>query len=134
MLKENVKIAKNLRELKNSKKRISTWKKAIFTYARELVDGAEEKLTYENCEKVLLDGADNWHRYSWDGFTLEHDYDIAKRLCTPSQFKKHYGYWGIKEPNKKEDWKDIQAKALYEAFLLIQEELLFQKGTRLSQE
>lgn len=44
-------------------------------------------------------------------------YDIAKLLCTPSELKKTD--YGRKLPNSTEDWLDVQARALYQAYMLI---------------
>ena len=41
------------------------------------------------------------------------NYDIAKRLCTPSELKKSNE--GVRNPNKRENWFDVETRAIYEA-------------------
>ena len=61
----------------------------------------------------LLNGASDWSQYSWGGCSLIYDGDIAERLCTPSELKKTRN--GERRPNSREDWLDVQARALYQA-------------------
>lgn len=63
-------------------------------------------------EKYLLNGADNWDQYSWDGCGLIYDPDIARRYCTPSELKKTRD--GQRNPNGREQWLDVQARALHQ--------------------
>lgn len=44
---------------------------------------------------------------------LIYDGDIAERLCTPSEYKRKRG--GDFQPNSRETWLDVQARALYQA-------------------
>lgn len=64
-------------------------------------------------EKALLNGADDWNAYSWGGCALCYDGDIAERLCSPSELKKTRN--GERRPNSREEWLDVQARALYQA-------------------
>ena len=59
----------------------------------------------------------DFNEYSWGGCSLIYDYDIAKRLCTPSEYKRKKG--GELNPNSHEQWLDTQARALYQAFVKI---------------
>ena len=45
------------------------------------------------------------------------DYEIAKRVCSPSELKKTHE--GNRKPNANEDWVDVQARALHQAAMLI---------------
>lgn len=67
--------------------------------------------------KALLNGADNWRQYSYGGCALIYDSDIAETLCSPSELKKVKG--GDRQPNSRESWLDVQARALYQAERLI---------------
>ena len=98
-----------------SKKTISTWDKAISLYAYELIEDVEqEEITMEDIKNgLLLNGADDWGQFSYGGCSLCADYDIAKRLCTPSAFKKSKE--GQYNPNKYENWLDCQTRALRQA-------------------
>jgi hypothetical protein len=107
-------------ELKARKDR-SAWDKGVTLYALELVEELEERAEYEGrnaapgaeCEAWLLNGANNWNAYSWGGSSLIYDGDIAKRLCTPSELKKTRQ--GERRPNSREEWLDVQARALFQA-------------------
>ena len=56
-------------------------------------------------------------QYSYGGSALISDVDICRRLCSPSEIKKTKN--GKRRPNKQENWMDIQARALYQAYMLI---------------
>ena len=69
----------------------SAWERGVNAYALELVEDLAMRAEYEgrNPEtatelvKWLLDGAENWSRYSWGGSALIYNNDIASRLCPP---------------------------------------------------
>ena len=67
--------------------------------------------------EALLNGADNWNQYSYGGCSLIYDGDIAERLCNPSELKKTRN--GERNPNSRETWLDVQARALGKASYLI---------------
>lgn len=92
----------------------STWDKAVWCDAFEMVSQSEaEDFNILNYEKILLNGARSWHEYSWGGCALVSDMDIAKHYCTPSELKKTRE--GLRRPNKKDAWLDVQARALGQA-------------------
>ena len=62
---------------------------------------------------IMKNGADSWHDYSWGGCGLIYDGDIAEHYCTPSELKKVHG--GERRPNSREEWLDVQARALRQA-------------------
>lgn len=104
----------------------SAWGKGVSAYANDLLDTLAEypeAIAYgtrlEDVEKVLLNGAENWDAYSWGGCALIYDQDIAKRLCSPSEYRKTGG--GKKRPNIREQWLDVQARALYQAAQLVKD-------------
>ena len=95
----------------------SAWDKAVTLYAYELVESLEvEELPKDFAEfkALMLNGADDWSQYSWGGSSLIYDCDIAERTCTPSELKKTKG--GERRPNNREEWLDVQARALSQAF------------------
>lgn len=95
----------------------SAWDKAVTLYAYELVESLEvEELPEDFAEfkTLMLNGADDWSQYSWGGSSLIYDCDIAERTCTPSELKKTKG--GERRPNSREEWLDVQARALSQAF------------------
>lgn len=99
----------------------SAWNKGVTVYALELVEELRERAAYEGrnpdpgaeCREWMLNGARDWSQYSWGGSSLCYDADIAKRLCTPSELKKTR--CGERRPNSREEWLDIQARALRQA-------------------
>ena len=122
-----MKINDLISAVENSKA-ASAWARGVKLYALDLLEGLEDdirhgyfdaddlgrrKILYE----ALLNGAPNWTAYSWGGCALIYNADIAKRLCTPSELKKTDG--GCKSPNANEEWLDVQARALYQAWLLV---------------
>lgn len=102
----------------------SAWSKGVTVYAIELLENLEEAIndgyfSPEDLEapklvnKALLNGAEDWHAYSWGGSSLIYNADIASRLCCPSELKKNRN--GERQPNNREEWLDVQARALYQA-------------------
>ena len=107
-----------------SEKQRSAWDKGVTKYALELVDqldeqingGYFEELDLTESKKVraaLLNGAADWSQYSWGGCSLIYNSDIAERLCNPSELKKTRN--GERRPNSREEWLDVQARALFQA-------------------
>ena len=122
---------KNFKELKKrveSLKACSAWGRGVKEYASDLLDHVEEGIkggwfSDENIlspnllKKELLNGATNWLEYSEAGCALIYDEDIAERLYTPSELKQKKG--GRLQPNSKETWIELQARALNQAASLI---------------
>lgn len=107
-----------------SRKFRSAWERGVAQYALELLhdlaDNGEEEYTgspYDH--RALLNGASCWQEYSEGGCALIYDRDIAERLCTPSELRR--SDYGKRNPNSRENWIDCQARALYQAELLIRE-------------
>ena len=115
-------IAEIRQEIENKKTR-SAWDRGVKEYALELLEDMENernaaKETDMNVypatlEAELLNGAMNWKQFSWGWCSLVYDVQIAKRLCSPSELKKTRN--GEKQPNAREQWLDVQARALYQA-------------------
>ena len=116
-------IEKLYQSIENEKQR-SAWGKGVTKYALELVeqlgeqirDGYFDELDLAESKKVraaLLNGAADWNQYSWGGCSLIYDSDIAERLCCPSELKKTRN--GERRPNSREEWLDVQARALFQA-------------------
>ena len=107
-------------ELKKMEMR-SAWEKGVYSYALELLETVEDEYnrgnisdadlgTSRNIETALLNGASDWNEFSYGGCSLIYNGDIAERLCTPSELKKKDG--GRLQPNRCEDWIDVQTRAL----------------------
>ena len=110
-------------ELENRKDR-SAWDKGVTVYAYELlrevadtISGGWEKpeilTNWTDMYKAMLCGAPNWHEYSWGGSSLIYDQEIAERLCAPWELKRTRN--GERRPNSREDWLDVQTRALQQA-------------------
>ena len=101
----------------------SKWDRAIDEDAYSLVCNASNDgepdfvFRFGSLEKQLLSGAADWRAYSYGGCALVYDGDIAEHYCTPSQFKKSRE--GQYNPNRYENWLDLQARALYRAYCRI---------------
>lgn len=101
----------------------SAWGRGVKTYALEMIDNLEEynggEVPSGTSEMMdwLLNGARNWKQASEGGLWLITNEEIAQRLCGPSELKKVAG--GNRQPNKRETWIDVQARALYQASNLL---------------
>ena len=104
----------------------SAWAHGVRAYAEELCGSLRGAVAYaaetgtpspltdrETVRAVLLNGARDWSEYSWGGCALIYDGDIAARVCTPSELRRTHG--GQRDPNPRETWLDVQARALYQA-------------------
>ena len=121
---ENV-YTNELRKLVEEIPNTSAYKRGIKKYTDELLDNLEEMARIykrlpkdENeLESWLLKGAMNWENYSYRGYSLKFNRQIAERLCTPSEFKRKDG--GRIAPNSQESWLDVQTRALRQACIRI---------------
>lgn len=107
----------------------SYWDRGVNLYVNEILENIEENLDYKtwynfpvstsvkDFEKIALNGAENWKQYSYGGCSLCYDFQIAIRLCTPSEFERVER--GNKQPNSHENWLDVQSRALYQAWQII---------------
>lgn len=104
----------------------SAWSRAKKEYAAELLGNLRGAAAYaaetgtpspltdrETVRAALLNGARDWSEYSWGGCAMIYDGDIAARVCTPSELRRTHG--GQRDPNPRETWLDVQARALYQA-------------------
>lgn len=124
------------RRILEARKDRSTWEKAVTVDALELLDNIDEVInamrqkyreadegsaphmwdmlnSREQLNAAMLNGARDWSQYSWGGCALVYDSDIAEHYCTPSELKKTRG--GERRPNSREEWLDVQARALQQA-------------------
>lgn len=118
--------------LEESKAR-SAWARGVKEYALELfeavewsVEGgyidAEDIADLKHLDTTLLNGASDWYDFSWGGCSLIYDRDIAARLCTPTELKRTDN--GRRDPNSSEHWLDTQARALFQAEMLIKQAII----------
>ena len=125
---KNINLSELSKKIENLNPR-SAWSKGVKEYAEELIYKMEEIADYNGTpgvisaesmadfEQILLNGADNWSAYSYGGSSLIWNEDIAKTLCTPSELKRTKN--GQNDPNSRETWMDVQARALRQAFDLL---------------
>ena len=101
----------------------SAWNNGVKTYAVELLDDAasnRECVDFSNLQELkeaILNGASDWMQYSEGGCSLIYNYDIAGRLCNPTELKRTKN--GLNDPNNRENWVQVQARALFQAWELI---------------
>lgn len=106
----------------------SAWDRGRKLYALELLDDLAEAIEggYFDPANIedraalkaqMLNGADNWSQYSYGGSALIYDGDMAERLCSPSEYKRSRE--GERRPNAREEWLDVQARALFQAAVKI---------------
>ena len=101
----------------------SAWSKGVKGYAYMLLDciflhrDYKAITSFKALHKELLNGEKTWRQFSYSGYALIYDEDIADTLCSPSELKKCKN--GILRPNKQERWLDVQARALAQAENLI---------------
>ena len=102
----------------------SAWKRGVYAYAHELAKEAAN-CTWakrpKTIEEALLNGATSWSVYSDGGNAFIYDADIAERLCSPSELRRSLD--GERNPNRRERWLDVQARALDQAAQIIIESI-----------
>jgi hypothetical protein len=119
-----------LREKLENHKTRSCWAAGVKEYAHEIIDTLENVEEWEQMNKGeyeytgskqnhidALNGAKDWKQYSRGGCSLVYDGSIARTLCSPSELERTKD--GQRRPNKSEDWLDVQARALYQAQILL---------------
>ena len=121
----------------NEREQRSAWRRGVTVYAMELLEDLREGMnrgyisaddlnTTTDFSRALLNGARNWSAYSWGGCSLIYDCDIAARLCCPSELKKTRE--GERRPNSREEWLDVQARALAQAAHVVR--MAYQKAIK----
>lgn len=112
----------------NALKGRSAWRRAVNEYACELAESIEDGKEFKDINSFaieLLKGACDWCKYSEGGCSLISDYEIAKRLCTPSEFKKKK--YGELPPYRGMSWIALQGRALCAASYVVKSHLKTKK-------
>lgn len=116
-------------EKMNGMKPRSAWKKGVLSYAYILLENVFDgiKCEYFNpfevditdylVAKYCYNGARNATEYSYGGCALIYDEDIAIQLCAVGELRRCN--FGRKQPNNRETWLDVQARALFQAAELL---------------
>lgn len=131
-----INIVKTIEKVEGLKFR-STWERAVKEDASwllwEFMDGRYDDIVgdivsfknIEGFERALRNGAETWKDFSEGGSALIYDKDIAEHYCTPSELKKTHN--GEKAPNERKSWLDVQARAFWQAALLVKQNLVLEK-------
>ena len=130
----NAEFIAQVRAILNGKKNRSAWDRGVQMYAEDLTAELDENMrggyitqeqlaTKEGRKDALLNGARDWTQYSYGGSALICDYEIAERLCNPSELKRTRG--GERNPNSRETWLDCQARALGQAAYRVRDAVRF---------
>lgn len=109
--------------------RKSAWEKGVELYAEELMENYNSKAeamgrkasSKAEAKEWLLNGAGTFTTYSYSGFSLCYNKDIAERLCNNTELKKTKN--GMRRPNDAETWLDVQTRALYQAAEMVLEKI-----------
>lgn len=117
-LPETVPASAVLERLRGEKPARSAWGRAVqddaYTLVEDLAGDMPDLPTdLGDLTEALLDGATDWRSYSWGGCALCYDSDIARHYCTPSELER--SRHGARRPNRREEWLDVQARALSQA-------------------
>ena len=102
----------------NESKAHSAWQNGVKTYATMMVDTFD---TMPNdaieLKAMCLNGANDFEQASYGGNFLIYDSDICETLCSPSEIKRTRH--GERNPNSRETWLDVQARAVFQAYALL---------------
>lgn len=112
----------------NARKSRSAWERGVNEYAYELAESIEDGEEFKDINSFaisLLNGACDWYEYSEGGCSLIRDYEIAERLCTPSELKKKK--YGELPPYRGMSWLNLQARALRAASYVVKSHLKIKK-------
>lgn len=122
-MKKTEEAIKEVEELK--KKARSKWSKGVFDYVFDFFESVKNREEYEHrtvssineLKDWILNGTTGFTMYSYYGNALTANYSIAHRLCTSSELKRTKE--GERNPNSNENWLDVQARALTQAWEII---------------
>lgn len=124
-------LAEQLRQYIDGQPTRSAWNRGVKYYAGYLLDNFKEYAEYDTnhgqrvelTEPVLLNGAADWSQYSYGGCALVYDTDIARTVCAPWELRRTRD--GERQPNVRETWLDVQARALSQAWRRIKKAAIF---------
>ena len=108
-------------ELENMKKLFarSAWDKGVYDYAFDILEPLGDELENVNAD-TLMNGVNTWTAYSYGGCALICDDDIAKRMCTPSEYKKYLNAGPNSKLSDSDYWLgNVQTRALFQAMAKI---------------
>lgn len=101
----------------------SPYRQGIQIQAVEMLQELSEKgfpneySSVKELKEALLNGAKDFKEWTYSGFGLIYDTDIAARFCGPKELKRVQN--GLRDPHKGSTWIDMYAQAVNEAYKLI---------------
>ena len=123
--------AKNIQAVANEVEKAnirSAWARGVQFYAGMLLERFEEWREWNEAngedvpeldEATALNGASSWTAWAYGGCGLVYNYSICVALCTTSE--KVRTDYGAKQPNPRETWLDVDARAARQAWRMIAE-------------
>lgn len=107
-------LVRELEDMKNLFAR-SAWDKGVYDYAFDILEPLGDELENVRAD-TLMNGANTWTDYSYGGCALICDDDIAKRMCTPSEYKKYLNAGLNSKLSDSDYWLgNVQTRALFQA-------------------
>lgn len=106
-----------IRELTAMKEKFarSAWDKGVYDYAFDILEPLNDELENVNAD-TLMNGASTWTAYSYGGCALIYSYDIARRMCTSSEYKRYLRAGERSKYSDSDYWLgDVQTRALFQA-------------------
>lgn len=101
----------------------SAWNEGVRKYALWMMNNYKEWLEFDSTlpitKETFLNGAVTWSDASYGGCYLITNEEIARILCNNTELKRTRN--GELRPNKREEWLDVQARALRQSWLLIED-------------
>lgn len=108
----------------------SAWARGVRYYAVMILEDFEEWAKFNEAngeelptidEATALNGAGSWLAWAYGGCGLVYDSAICAALCTESEKKRTDN--GARQPNPRETWLDVEARAARQAWGLIAREV-----------
>lgn len=117
---ETKKLTASILDELTTRKCRGTWDNAVNDYAVELAESLDnwdkQPESVAELREMMLNGADDWKAYSWGGSSLVYNWDIAERLCSPSELRRLTRKDGtLNDSPRGVHLLDIQARALFQA-------------------
>ena len=109
-------LIKKLEELKIR----SAWMRGVVEVAEMIIEKIEtEEIEAEEIATIARDGAVSLEEAVYGGCYLIYDHQIAETFCNKTELKITKN--GLKDPNKNENWLDLQHRGLTQAVRLLEE-------------
>lgn len=120
-----VRISDLYKSVEAAKNGRSKWSSGVQHLALSIIgnyaaDEPRAVVDLQDLEATLLNGAADWSAYCYGSELLISNLEIAELLCTASELRRCTAADGsLKDPNRRETWMDVQARAAQQAWWLI---------------